>query len=239
MTTTRDDVIGATAPPQQFLTSFYGGTDIYGNHYPHLPAATTVPTAKEDGCLPVQASHRQVKIINDKNYLDAERIHRKTLKDKYRKAGKVVFGTECVLIATELALTTAAVLCPPIALMTGLAAGLGLTTLNVFCRHGSKALERKAAKHSDVELLAKSKLDSIDEKYQNAIRDGVVDDKEYNDIYTEKLKYDRMKDTILDKYKHGSKTTEIAHDLKQSLIDQGKTLATEEIKTNLKKNLNM
>ena len=58
-------------------------------------------------------------------------------------------------------------------------------------------------------------------------------------ICEEADKYNELKEGVMAKYKYGVKANEIALDVQQSLIDKGKTMATEEIKSNLKKNLNM
>jgi hypothetical protein len=50
-------------------------------------------------------------------------------------------------------------------------------------------------------LLAKSKLNSIEEKYTKAMKDGEITDEEFNDIKQEIKNYENMKSSILNECK--------------------------------------
>ena len=52
-------------------------------------------------------------------------------------------------------------------------------------------------KHSKIELLAKTKLNSIEEKFTKTIKDGEITDEELNDIEQEIRNYENMKSDIL------------------------------------------
>jgi len=51
-----------------------------------------------------------------------------------------------------------------------------------------------------MELLAKTKLNSIEEKFTKAIKDGEIRDEEFNDIEQEIRNYENMKSNILNEY---------------------------------------
>lgn len=241
--TARQEEASAPPPTSTFYQDFYPNhtfidprqTMVHQNHQTALPmhSSTVYPQLNEKG-----KDYRLNHINDRKAYLDLERRTRENLKKKYTKADRVVFGTECTFAITELALTVSAFIFPPMVLIAGPVC-LGLTIANRVCRHASNALSRKASKHSDIELMAKAKLNSIENKFSKAMADGTIDEKEFTDICDEVNKYDDLKEGIMAKYKYGIKASEITMDVQQSLIDRGKNMATEEIKNNLKKNLNM
>jgi hypothetical protein len=52
---------------------------------------------------------------------------------------------------------------------------------------------RKTSKHSEIALLAKSKLNSLEEKFIKAINDEEITEEEFNDIQQETQNYESMK----------------------------------------------
>jgi hypothetical protein len=70
-------------------------------------------------------------------------------------------------------------------------------------------------------LLAKAKLNSIEEKFTQAIKEGKSTDKEFNDVEQEIKNYETMKSNILAEYNKGKN---LNSDFKFQLIDKGRTL---------------
>jgi len=61
-------------------------------------------------------------------------------------------------------------------------------------------MTKKVEKHNTIELLAKSKRNSIETKFTKAIKDGKLSDNEFNDIEEEIKNYNEMKEKILKEY---------------------------------------
>lgn len=201
-------------PPAQMATQIdqyhiYTGVD--GKHY-----ASSVGT---NGTLPMQArndtsyemeryagNYKINKIGEYIKYLDAEIKDRERLKKGYGKFDKTLFGVECTCMVTELGITGTSFFIPPLILISTPVC-LGLTLVSAVLRNGSKLLTGKIDKHSAIELLARSKRNSIDEKYTKAMEDGVISDAEFQDIRKEISNYDDMKKTILNEFKKGGRQT--------------------------------
>ena len=60
---------------------------------------------------------------------------------------------------------------------------------------------QKNSKHSKIELLAKTELNSIEEKFTKAIKDGEITDEEFDNIEQKIKNYENMKSVILNEYK--------------------------------------
>jgi hypothetical protein len=167
-------------------------------------------------------------------YLDSEMKDRERLKKSYGKFDKTLFGVECTCMVTELGITGTSFVLPPLVLVSTPVC-LGLTVFSAVLRNGSKMLSKKIDKHSAIELLARSKRNSIDEKYTKAMEDGVISDTEFQDIRKEIVNYDEMKKSILSEYKKGgAQATELTKEAQISLINKGKEEMKEELKTKLK-----
>ena len=67
-------------------------------------------------------------------------------------------------------------------------------------------------KYSEIELLAKAKLNLIVEKFIKAIKDGQITDEEYDDTEQELKNYENMKSNILNKYKKLKKKLKLNKD---------------------------
>lgn len=166
-------------------------------------------------------------------YLDTERINRERLKKNYKKADKSLFAVECTTLLTELGLTCAAIFVPPI-LLINTPICLGLTIFSALTRNCSKMLSKKINKHAEIELLAKSKRNSVDEKYNKAMEDGVISDAEFQDIRKEITNYENMKKEILSKFKNtNSEPNDFTKEVKMTLINKGKEEMKQELKTKL------
>jgi hypothetical protein len=203
-----------------------------GQQFVPVPASRNGTLKQGDGCADFSERTTNYKInkIGDYiKYLDAELRDRERLKKSYGKFDKTLFGVECTCMVTELGVTGASFFLP----LVSTPICLGLTLFSAVLRNGSKMLTRKIDKHSAIELLAKSKRNSIDEKYTKAMEDGVISDVEFQDIRKEIANYDEMKKTILKEFKKGH-ATELTKEAQLSLINKGKEEMKEELKTKLK-----
>ena len=86
---------------------------------------------------------------------------------------------------------------------------VALKTGSTILRSISRLITKKINKHSEIELLAKSKLNSIEEKFTNAIKDGKITDEEFYDIEQEIKNYENMKSNILKEYKEQQALIEV------------------------------
>lgn len=167
-------------------------------------------------------------------YLDTEIKDRERLKKNYGKLDKTLFGVECSCMITELGVTGASFFVPPMVVITTPIC-LGLTVFSTVIRNGSKLITKKIDKHAHIELLAKSKRNSIDEKYTKAMEDGVISESEFQDIRKEIYNYDEMKKSILNQFKNNSQAIELTKEAQLTLINKGKEEMKEEFKIKLNK----
>ena len=132
-------------------------------------------------------------------YLDEEIKARNNTKKKYTKLANLCLGTEFFLIAFELGLTGSTIAVPVITPVS--APIVALTTCSAVLKSIGRLVAKKTSKRSEIELLAKSKLDSLEEKFNKAINDEEITDDEFFDILQEIKNYESMKQSIQNKYK--------------------------------------
>ena len=162
-------------------------------------------------------------IMNQYKYLDEERKTRSNLKKKYVKLSNACFVTELFLTISELGIVgTSLVL--PVMIPCSVPLSVALTTCLAILRSTNNFITKKSSKHSKIELLAKTKLNSIEEKFTKAIKDGEITDEEFDDIEQEIKNYENMKSVILNEYK-----------VNKDLIDKFRTDVLDSIKE-VKKN---
>lgn len=177
------------------------------------------------------------RIMHQYKYLDEERIMRNRLKKKYKKVSNASFGIECFITASELG-TVAASFVVPILVPISIPLSVGLTTIMAALRSTSGIIDSKINKHSAIELLAESKLNSIEEKFGKVIKDGKITEEEFNDIENEIKNFNKMKASILSEFKKGKRNpSEIGNELKLSLLEKGKTIGRAEAWDSFRKEL--
>jgi CRISPR/Cas system CMR subunit Cmr4 (Cas7 group RAMP superfamily) len=133
-------------------------------------------------------------------YLDEEIKARNYLKRKYTKLSNIFLGTEIFLIVFELGLTGNTIAVPVI---TPVSAPIvvALTTCSTVLKSVGRLISRKTSKHSEIVLLARSKLNSLEKKFNKAINDEEITEDEFNDIQQEIKNYESMKLNIQNEYK--------------------------------------
>jgi hypothetical protein len=158
--------------------------------------------------------------MNHYEFLEKERKNRNNLKNNYTKLSNACLGTECVLIVSELGMVGTSIVLPVI-IPFSVPLSVGLTSCSIVLRSLCRFIAKKIRKHSEIELLAEAKLNSIEEKFTKAIKDGKITENEFNDIEQEIKNYDSMKTSILNEY---NKRKTLSNNLKMELIDKGRTL---------------
>jgi len=139
-------------------------------------------------------------IMNQYKYLDEERKTRSNLKKKYVKLSNACFVTELFLTISELGIVGTSLVLPAI-IPCSLPVSVALTTCLAILRSTNNFITKKSSKHSKIELLAKTKLNSIEEKFTKAIKDGEITDEEFDNIEQKIKNYENMKSVILNEYK--------------------------------------
>jgi hypothetical protein len=139
-------------------------------------------------------------IMNQYKYLDEERKTRSNLKKKYDKLSAACFGTDFFITVSELGIVGTSIALP-VMIPFSVPVSVTLTACLAILRSTNGFITKKISKHSKIELLAKTKLNSIEEKFTKAIKDGEITDEEFNDIEQEIKNYENMKSNILNEYK--------------------------------------
>lgn len=180
-------------------------------------------------------NYRINRIMNHYKYLDEERAKREALKNKYNKLSTTCFESEVILSLAELGMVGTS-LALPIIIPFSIPIPVGLTTVCTVLRSTSGLIGKKIHKHSAIELLAKSKLNSIEEKFAKAIKDGKISDEEFNDIEQKVKNYNTMKTNILNDHdKERKLQTALTDDLKTNQLEKGKVLGRTEVWDSLRK----
>lgn len=123
-------------------------------------------------------------IKNQYEYLNEEIKTRKSLKKKYTKLSNICLGTEFFIMRLELMFASISFALSAI-VPVSVPISVALTTCSTIFKSGSRLIAKKISKHSEIELLAKAKLNSIEEKFTTAMKDGTITDEEFNDIEQE------------------------------------------------------
>ena len=169
------------------------------------------------------------KINEVQKILETERDKRANLAKKYQRGINVMSGFSygfdigaVGLGAAGIALLTTIVAAPIVMAMEGvaLAAGGLSAASNLIC---DKVLANKTKKHIQIQMLAESKLNTVNDHISKALKDGFISDDEFTLILSELDKFYTMRDEIRNKI-----TSKIDEETKESLIKQGKDIATEE-----------
>lgn len=192
--------------------------------YPNILHTNLEPTSRYENNYMLTA------IINGKKTLENEEISRDKTLHKYKRATKFIFGFECFFALSEMSLTAVSLTVPPLAIVSTPAC-LGLTTCSILLRSITKIIDKKIQKHEKILATARSKINSINDKYYVAIKDGVITQTEFDNILAEVENYKIMKD-------HIRKTPiqikpEISEELKQAYKEEGKNSALTIIKEKL------
>ena len=140
--------------------------------------------------------------------------------------GAVGLGTAGIVLLTTIVATPIVMVMEGVALAAG---GLSAAS-NLIC---DKVLANKTKKHIQIQMLAESKLNTVNDHISKALKYGFISDDEFTLILSELDKFYTMRDEIRNKI-----TSKIDEETKESLIKQGKDIATEEYQNMLAAALN-
>jgi CRISPR/Cas system CMR subunit Cmr4 (Cas7 group RAMP superfamily) len=133
-------------------------------------------------------------------YLEKEQKTRNNLKKKYTRLSNICLGTELFIIVSELGITGTSIALPVI-MPVSAPVVVALSTCSTILKSIGRLITKKTSKHSKIEMLAKSKLNSIEEKFNKVINDGEIMAEEFNDIQQEIKNYESMKLSIQNEHK--------------------------------------
>ena len=217
------------------------------SHSPNPALYPTLPTAPEmvqkghlvgshTRLVPAPASvYRLQKISELEKFLEGERDARCVMYKKYKRGLNVTDGLDTAMACASLGLGASGigllttVIAAPVVI--GLEAAAGVCALvGIAGKFIGRKLWVKAEKHSQIRMLAESKLNSVSDHISMALRDGVCDENEYRLILDEVDKYRKMKTEIKKGAKIAHAATIIDEETKKSLINQGRKEARESIR---------
>ena len=165
--------------------------------------------------------------------LEEERISRRRLSEKYYRIVTWVNNSDAVLIAVSMALGVAGVgllstivAAPVVVALEILSICTGI--LSIIGKYASKKLLLKAQKHEKITVLIEAKLNSISTLISKALNDGSISDREFSLIMDEFSRFQEMKNVIKTKTRE-----QIKQETRDSLIEQGRREAREQLKNKL------
>ena len=176
--------------------------------------------------------YRLKKITEIQMSLEEERISRRRLSEKYYRIVTWVNNSDAVLIAVSMALGVAGVgllstivAAPVVVALEILSICTGI--LSIIGKYASKKLLLKAQKHEKITVLIEAKLNSISTLISKALNDGSISDREFSLIMDEFSRFQEMKNVIKTKTRE-----QIKQETRDSLIEQGRREAREQLKIN-------
>ena len=208
-----------------------------GTLYPELPDTSVT----DDGTAGVATSatvgdstsqrpdqyFRLREITRLRKHLEDERDKRSQLYKKYRRGINAVDSVDTALISASVGMgiggvgLLATVIAAPVVL--GLeTAVLGCGLLGVAGKFIGRRLSVKAKKHSDLVVLAESKLNTIADHVSTALTDGAISDEEFRMVVDEVSKYAQMKAEIRVGAKKAHAAVTLDEETKNSLIQRGR-----------------
>ena len=177
--------------------------------------------------------YRLKKITEIQMSLEEERISRQRLSENYYRIVTWVNNSDAVLIAVSMALGVAGVgllstivAAPVVVALEILSICTGI--LSIIGKYASKKLLLKAQKHEKITVLIEAKLNSISTLISKALNDGSISDREFSLIMDEFSRFQEMKNVIKTKTRE-----QIKQETRDSLIEQGRREAREQLKNKL------
>ena len=177
--------------------------------------------------------YRLKKITEIQMSLEEERISRRRLSEKYYRIVTWVNNSDAVLIAVSMGLGIAGVgllstivAAPVVVALEILSICTGI--LSIIGKYVSKKLLLKAQKHEKITVLIEAKLNSISTLISKALNDGSISDREFSLIMNEFSRFQEMKNVIKTKTRE-----QIKQETRDSLIEQGRREAREQLKNKL------
>ena len=193
--------------------------------YPELPAGPA--ETQSDNNTPPGQYFRLQEISRLRKYIEDEKEKRSQLYKKYRRGINAVDAVDTALISASMGMGVGGVgllstiVAAPVVLGLEIAA-LGCGLLGVAGKFVGRRLSVKAKKHSDLVVLAESKLNTIADHVSTALTDGAISDEEFRMVVDEVSKYAQMKAEIRVGAKKAHAAVTLDEETKNSLIQRGR-----------------
>ena len=165
--------------------------------------------------------------------LEEEIIRRRRLSENYYRTVTWINNSDAVLIAVSMGLGIAGVgllstivAAPVVVALEILSIYTGV--LSIIGKYASKKLLLKAQKHEKITVLIEAKLNSISTLISKALNDGSISDREFSLIMDEFSRFQEMKNVIKTKTRE-----QIKQETRDSLIEQGRRVAREQLKNKI------
>ena len=188
----------------------------------HISPAASAPQGEIHIVEGHAQTYRLQYITEIQKQLQLERDKRDGISKKYKKAAKAIDGVDTVLVVSSLGIGVAGVgllstiiAAPLVIALEGVSLGMGL--LSIIGNQIIRKLNKKSEKHSNIMILADSKINTISSHISKALSDNEISDDEFKLILDELDKFNKMKREIRLKL-----TAELDEETKQSLINQGR-----------------
>ena len=204
--------------------------------YPELPAGDSAVAAarqqhaepgRRETTPPPDQYFRLQEISRLRKQLEDEKDKRSQLYKKYRRGINAADAVDAALISASIGMGVGGVgllstiIAAPVVLGLEIAA-LGCGLLGVAGKFIGRRLSVKAKKHSDLIVLAESKLNTIADHVSRALADGAVSDEEFRLIIDEVSKYTQMKAEIRAGAQKAHAVVTLDEEAKNALIQRGR-----------------
>ena len=196
-----------------------------GALYPGLPSGADV--SDETTNQPLDQYFRLQEISRLRKQLEDEKEKHSRVYKKYSRWVNVLCATDTTLLSASMLMGVGGVgllstiIAAPI--VVGLeAAALGCGLLSIAGKFASRRLSVKAKKHSQIRILADSKLNTISDHVSKALTDGQISEEEFHKIVGEIHKYTQMKSEIRAGAKKAHTSITLDEEAKNALIQQGR-----------------
>ena len=139
-------------------------------------------------------NYRLQKISEIERTLINERDMRKSLYKKYKRSINITDGVDTGLISASVILAGVGITVPimlPLEIAAVVCGGLGMCVKLI-----RRKLMTKTQKHSNVQTIAESKLNSIKDIVSKALQDGEISEGEFKMVLNEMEKYSELKQEI-------------------------------------------
>jgi len=163
-----------------------------------------------------------------------ESLKREKLTNKYKAIARSIFGTECVLVTTDISLAATSAIQLPIAFVTVPICAV-LTGITMGFRASSRVLQNKINKHMKIGLLAKATLNVTTDKVVKAIEDNTITPEEFKDITDEFEKFEEMKRKIQAEYSSKKDQAQLMEAEKERLRNEGALKVKRDLTLRMKK----
>ena len=196
--------------------------------YPQLPQIQENPQ-----------NFRLQQISEIKKFFEEEIEFRRRIYSKYKKAFDVITGfTHFINLASITAgsigvSALAGLITAPIGLALG-GVTIGGAVISTALTWEKKNVLHKLEKHEKIEMLAVSKLNTINDLVSKAITDSHISTEEFSLLTKEKEKYVTMKNNIRKNKRETNQNIDV-ESLKKTFVEEGKKIAQNEMIEKLKK----